>query len=73
MSANKEVSFEKKLERLNEIVSLVEGGKLPLEEMMKLVEEGAALASDLDITLSDAEKKIAGYKKVTENGTELVK
>ena len=38
-----EVSFEEAMERLEEIVSSMEGERLPLEEMVRSYEEGARL------------------------------
>lgn len=38
-----EVSFEEAMERLEEIVSSMEGERLPLEEMVQSYEEGAKL------------------------------
>lgn len=42
MSAKTENLFEKKLKRLQEIVSALESGDLPLEKGMALYKEGAA-------------------------------
>ena len=42
MSSKKENLFEKKMARLQEIVSALESGDLPLEEGMALYKEGAA-------------------------------
>jgi exodeoxyribonuclease VII small subunit len=64
MAKEKTVSFEDKLTRLNEIVEKVENSTLPLEESIKLFEEGNALIKDLQKTLDEAEKKIGDYKKV---------
>lgn len=61
----KKASFEDKLARLNEIVGKVENETLPLEESIKLYEEGNALIKELKGTLDEAEKKIGSYKKVT--------
>lgn len=50
--------FEKALERLEAVVSKMESGKLPLDEMMKYFEEGAQLSSVCEKKLKDLEKKI---------------
>lgn len=55
---NKNMDFEKSLKRLDEIVEKVEKETLPLEECLKLYEEGKTLISALEKTLKDAEKKI---------------
>jgi exodeoxyribonuclease VII small subunit len=62
MAEKKEKTFEEKLSRLQEIVDKVEGETLPLEESMKLYEEGKALVADLNKTLSEAEKKIGKFQ-----------
>lgn len=43
MSPKKENLFEKKMARLQEIVSALESGDLPLEEGMALYKEGAGM------------------------------
>lgn len=65
MSEKKEMSFEEKMKRLEEIVSMVEGGSLPLEETMKLFEEGKKIISELSSTLKEAEKKVGKYVEAT--------
>lgn len=58
------MSFEEKMNRLGEIVGKVENSVLPLEESLKLYQEGTALIKELQSALDDAEKKI---KEVTTN------
>ena len=58
MPKEEKVSFEARLERLNEIVSKVEGETLPLEESMTLYEEGLSLIKGLEEELSNAEAKM---------------
>jgi exodeoxyribonuclease VII small subunit len=60
----KEKTFEEKLSRLNEIVDKVENETLPIEESMKLYEEGNALIKELELTLKEAEKKIGTLNEV---------
>lgn len=55
---SKEMNFEEKMNRLNEIVDRVENSVLSLEESLKLYEEGIGLVKELMSTLDDAEKKI---------------
>ncbi len=57
MSAKKP-SFEESMERLEEIVRTLEKGEVPLEESLKLFEEGTKLARLCDATLTEAEKKV---------------
>lgn len=61
--AETKVDFEKSLKRLNEIVEKVENETLPLEECLKLYEEGKKLITTLEKTLKDAEKKIDELSK----------
>jgi exodeoxyribonuclease VII small subunit len=56
--------FEKTLDRLNEIVKLMESKVLPLQEGIALFEEGSVLIKKLETALSEAEKKIASLIKV---------
>ena len=59
MAEKKEMSFEEKLNRLNEIVGKIEGETLPLQETLALYKEGKTLIAELQKELSDAEKKVA--------------
>ncbi len=60
---NKKMTFEAALSRLNEIVEKMENGDAPLDESLKLFEEGSELASFCYKKLSSAEQKI---KTITE-------
>lgn len=68
------MDFEKKLKRLEDIVSKMEKGDLALEESLKIFEEGIKLSRECQTQLSQAEeqvKKLVGFdekgKAVTEN------
>lgn len=52
------MNFEKKLTRLEDIVSSMEKGSLPLEESLKLFEEGVKLSRDCHAQLNEAEQKV---------------
>ena len=52
------MSYEKAVLRLEEIVDKLENGNLSLEEMMKLYEEGTALATVCSKKLDEAKLKI---------------
>ena len=54
----KGMTFEKSMERLEEIVRLLENGQVPLDESLKLFEEGTKLAADCTSALEKAEAKI---------------
>ncbi|MBO4330929.1 MAG: exodeoxyribonuclease VII small subunit [Oscillospiraceae bacterium] len=57
MSGSK-MTFEEAMDRLEQIVRLLEKGATPLEEAMKLFEEGTALAKKCAARLDAAEKRI---------------
>ncbi|MCQ2798111.1 MAG: exodeoxyribonuclease VII small subunit [Bacilli bacterium] len=59
MEEKKEMSFEDKLARLQEIVRKVEGGTLSIDESMKLYEEGKKLIKELNETLDEATETVA--------------
>lgn len=52
------INYEKAVARLEEITDKLENGNLPLEEMMKLYEEGTALAAKCSKILDAAQLKI---------------
>ncbi len=54
----KKLTFEQSLERLEEIAALLEQGNAPLEDALKLYEEGTALAAECSRTLNAAQIKI---------------
>ena len=58
MAARKKVDFETSMLRLEEIVVLLERGEAPLEEAMKLFEEGAKLLRECTAQLDAAEQKV---------------
>ena len=51
-------SFEESVERLEEIVRMLENGTASLDESLKLYEEGIALVRTCNKQLDNAEKKI---------------
>ena len=53
-----EKTFESQMERLEEIVRLLEKGEAPLNESMKLFEEGTRLSAALGKLLDKAEQKV---------------
>lgn len=57
------VNFEKSLSRLDEIVAKIENETLPLEESLKLYEEGKKLIIILEKTLKEAEKRVEELQK----------
>lgn len=64
----KEVSFEEALERLEEIVDLLESGENPLEKSLDLFEEGVGLVKICNKKLESVENSI---KILVNNNGEL--
>ncbi|MCU0424588.1 MAG: exodeoxyribonuclease VII small subunit [Candidatus Kapabacteria bacterium] len=58
MKKNSKATFEERLERLEEIVSLLDRGEAPLEELLALYEEGTVLVTACSSFLQTAEQKI---------------
>jgi exodeoxyribonuclease VII small subunit len=56
--ADKKPTFEKDLEKLEEIVTALEEGGLSLDDSLKRFEEGIALARRCEKALTEAEKRI---------------
>lgn len=59
-------SYEQAVTRLEEIVSKLEGGECPLEESMKLFQEGTELCAYCSKLLNDAKQKVTEISE--ENG-----
>ncbi len=59
----KKAGFEECMLRLEQIVHLLEKGDTPLDEAMKLFEEGTKLAKSCDDMLNKAEKKVVLLSK----------
>ncbi len=58
MADKKEMSFEEKLKRLEEVVAKIEGEELPLQETLSLYKEGKTLIKELQKELKEAEEKV---------------
>lgn len=63
----KKKNFENQLDRLKEIVDMMEKGNVKLEDALKLFEEGVGIYSNCNKLLEDAEQKI---KIMTSTGEE---
>ncbi len=61
--AKKEPSFEQSLERLEQIVQLLERGDAPLAESLGLFEEGTGLIRSCEKQLTQAEQKVVQLRK----------
>ncbi|MGM9598602.1 MAG: exodeoxyribonuclease VII small subunit [Faecousia sp.] len=64
------VTFEASLKRLDEIVSRMERGDVPLEEALSLFEEGTALVKSCTKLLDEAELKIVRLTKGNDGAPE---
>lgn len=58
MAAKKKLNFEQAMTRLDEIVTALERGEAPLDEAMKLFEEGSRLMRECTQMLDQAEQKV---------------
>jgi len=56
--AQKKISFEKAMARLEEIVERLESGEAPLDETIRLFEEGKRLGQECRRQLTEVEKRI---------------
>ena len=61
--ARKKLSFEEAMKRLEEIVSHLEKGDIPLEESIHLFEEGSGLLALCSSQLEEAEQKVVRLRK----------
>lgn len=60
--ANK-LTYEQSVARLDEIVRSMERGDVPLEQALKLFEEGAGLIASCNRMLDEAEQMVVKLKK----------
>lgn len=63
-----DLTFEQAMKRLEEIVSRLEAGDVPLDQSMTLFEEGTKLSAYLSKLLDTAEQKVTMI--TVQNGTE---
>ena len=68
--AEKKLSFEQALGRLDEIVRHLEKGDLPLSESLSLFEEGTKLLGSCSKMLDEAEQKKKKKKKGADRSPE---
>ncbi|MEL7095002.1 MAG: exodeoxyribonuclease VII small subunit [Pseudomonadota bacterium] len=53
-----DMSFEEAMKALEEVVTRLERGDVPLEESIKLYERGAELKKRCEVKLAEAEEKV---------------
>ena len=68
--AEKKLSFEQSLARLDEIVKSLERGDVALSESMKLFEEGMGLIRSCGEMLDSAEQKVVRLRKGSDGSPE---
>lgn len=66
------MDFEKKLNRLEEIVQKMEKGELSLEESLTLFEEGVKLSRECHSRLEEAESKVKILMSIGADGKPVV-
>jgi exodeoxyribonuclease VII small subunit len=66
------MDFEKRLNRLEEIVGKMETGELTLEDSLKLFEEGVKLSRDCNSQLSEAEQKVKLLLGIDDEGVPVM-
>ncbi len=64
----KKITYEEALSKLEKIVETLEEGSLPLDESIKLFEEGTKLSVFCEKCLNEAEQKITQLNEVENNG-----
>lgn len=63
MEKIKKKTFEESMQRLEEIVSLLETNEQSLDETVKLFEEGLGLVKECDTSLKNFEEKVNALTK----------
>jgi len=63
MARKKQQSFEEGLNRIEEIVEMLEAGEISLEDSIALYKEGMELSKYCEVKLSEAEKQVMVLQK----------
>ncbi len=66
--ADKELSFEEAIARLDELARGLEDGKAPLDESLKMFEEGVKLIGICKKQLDEAEQKVRELTEIGNGG-----
>ena len=66
--AEQELSFEEKLQQVQEIITQIESGKLPLEQSVKQYEEGMKMLGELDVELGEMNRRLSVLQDGKETG-----
>ena len=67
MPNEKKLDFKKEMERLDEIVDKISNKALPLDEALKLYEEGVKIVKDLEKQLEEAKDKVEKVVDIDNN------
>lgn len=67
---NKEKTFEESMQRLNELVSILEKNETPLDETVASFEEGLKLVQELQQKLKNYEMKVSELMKASDQHVE---
>ncbi|MBR1739500.1 MAG: exodeoxyribonuclease VII small subunit [Ruminococcus sp.] len=62
------MTFEEKMERLAELVRLLENDKLPIDESMEYYKEGVMLSKECKKTLDEAKLRVTTMRAENESG-----
>jgi exodeoxyribonuclease VII small subunit len=65
---NEPMTFEQAMNRLEAIVRKLEAGELPLDETVRLYEEGQRLRNFCEQYLADAEQRITTIRQTSDGG-----
>ncbi len=68
--SEKQLNFEESLKRLEAITRALEASETPLEEALKLFEEGTALVRVLTGALDEATQRVSLLQNAASGGTE---
>lgn len=66
------MDFEKKLNRLEEIVGKMEKGDVSLEESLKFFEEGVRLSRECNAKLTEAELKVKKLMSIDKDSNPVI-
>ncbi len=68
MAAKKKPSFEDQLNALEQLISGMEKGEMPLEESLRAYEEGMKMASQLEQELQNATQRLTVLRTGKDGG-----
>lgn len=57
------MTFEEKMQRLNELTAMLENSQCTLDESLAYYEEGVKLAKELKVQLAEYEQRVASIAK----------